>query len=469
MTASEQSGIRREPAMALHGDAYGTAAVPRRTRAPNARSGKRINTIRGDWSRLHRWSLSLLILVFVGRIQEAVPIPGLSSLPLGNVAVLLCAVAIVKSGYHRDFGRLLQTRLGVLGAAFLGVAVLSVPFALWPGGAARGLVSFLTVSVLYVLVVLSVRRPEHLAYLASVFAIAVAILVSFYVKDWLVGGGAMTEQEFVAFDRNDVALLAVMGIPFALVMTVGGGFRAWVGFGLAAFLALGVVTTDSRGGFLALAVMGTVMLAYGRMLSAQRKVTLVLVGTLALLAGGSSEYWERIEAVFTSPSADYNFTDRDGRIEIWRRGAGYFLENPLTGVGIDNFRVAEGQSLSNDGFGVKWNTAHSAYILAAAELGIGGIALFLALLWSIGGQAKKAAGTRRQRRSPPEKELAAVAEATRYSLVGFVVAALFLSVTYNVAFVFLVAVGASLSLLTRTTAGSGPRRPRNTQWSAGRA
>ena len=424
--------------------------APGRVISPRPGSRRSVKTgTRGvrDWNRLLSWSLSLLVLVFVGRVQEAVP--GIPNLSLGNIAVVLSLIGLAQLGYLRDASRLLASPQGRLAAGFMAIAALSVPFALWPGGAFQSLMAFLKTSVLFVLIVLAVRKPKHLMQLTTVFAFGAAILVSAYVTDWLVGAGGLTEQEFVAFDRNDVALLSVMGIPFALAMTIRRGIWTWIGFALAGYLALGVVATDSRGGFLALAVTGAMMLFNSRFLNAGHKSLLVVVGVVALMVGGSSEYWERIEAVFTSPSSDYNFTSRDGRIEIWKRGVGYFLANPLTGVGIGNFPVAEGETLKDEGFGIKWNTAHSAYVLAAAELGIGGLLVFVAILLSIGKQAKRTSRTKQRGRAPPDRELAAVAEALRYSIVGYSVAAIFLSVTFGVSFVFITAAGASLALLAR--------------------
>jgi heme exporter protein D len=386
-----------------------------------------------------------MILVFIGRAHEY--IPGLSGIPMGNIAVLLSAVGLVQLGLHRDLGRIFATNEGMLTAGLVGVAALSVPFALWSGGAFTAWLAFLKTLALFVLIVMAVRQPKQLMQLTTVFAVGAAILVSAYVQDWLFGAGDLTEQGIVAFDRNEVALLSVMGIPFAIAMTVKRGWWTWAGFALAGFLALGVIATDSRGGFLALAATGAFMLVRSRALSTGKKMAFVTVGVVALMVGGSSEYWDRIEAIFTSPSTDYNVTDRSGRIQVWKRGIGYFLDDPLTGVGIGNFPVAEGETLKDVGYGIKWSNAHSAYVLAMAELGIGGLILFLALLWGIYRQASRTERMTRRSRAPPARELQAIAEATRFSLIGFAVAAAFLSVTFSVAFVFLLALGACLGLL----------------------
>ena len=403
---------------------------------------------RRSWSALLSFSLTLMILVFVGRIQEK--IPGLSSASLGNIAVVLSIIGLAQVGYLRDWRRVLAAPQGKLAAWFVAVAAFSIPFALWPGGAFKSFVAFLTIGVLYAVVVVAVRRPRQLLYLTFVFAVGAAILVSAYVIDWLIGTGGLTKQEFVAFDRNDVALLSVMGIPFALAISVKGGRWLWLGFILAGFLALGVIATDSRGGFLALVATCSLILIRSRFLSSGKKIALVGLGVGILLVGGSSEYWNRIEAIFVSPSEDYNVASRDGRVEVWKRGIGYFGDNPLTGVGMGNFPVAEEASLDEGGSTGKWNTAHSSYVLVAAELGIGGLIIFVALLLSIGRQARHTARAFRRQQRSSLAELSAVADATQYSLVGYAVGGAFLSASFSVSFVFLIAVGACLCLLTRS-------------------
>ena len=54
----------------------------------------------------------------------------------------------------------------------------------------------------------------------------------------------------------------------------------------------------------------------------------------------SDHYW-RADGTITSDS-DYNHTSETGRMQIWSRGIGYMLANPLLGVGPGNFPSAEG-------------------------------------------------------------------------------------------------------------------------------
>ena len=54
------------------------------------------------------------------------------------------------------------------------------------------------------------------------------------------------------------------------------------------------------------------------------------------------------------------------------------LENPLLGVGAGAFEVAEGSL--HQGVG-KWNAPHNSFIQVGAELGVGGLVLFVFLIY----------------------------------------------------------------------------------------
>jgi len=86
-----------------------------------------------------------------------------------------------------------------------------------------------------------------------------------------------------------------------------------------------------------------------------------LFAAFALFA--SAETWERLVSLGNS-SEDYNYTSRDGRIEVWKRGVGYMVQNPVLGVGADAFFVADGtiSGKENLGFGIKYSAAHNSVV-----------------------------------------------------------------------------------------------------------
>lgn len=414
-------------------------ARPALRRPARPRAGSR------RWGTLLHLSTIALILVFVGKAHTFVP--GLGSLPLGEAAVLGMGLALALGGYLKRLPIVLNLPTVRLGLLLLGLGALSVPFALWPGGAASTLITVSKLFVLAILLPLAIVSPAELRTVTRTFAVAAAILVGGFALESLLGlSGPAGSQG--GFDRNDVALFGVMGIPYALAWAAARRRSSrLLGFGIAGFLVAGVVATGSRGGFLALVAVGLIFLVRSKLLSPPKKVLLIAGAVSVAAVAGSDDFWQRISATFTNPTADYNFQAREGRIEIWKRGIGYAVEHPLTGVGIGNFPVAEGTELENLGYGVKWSTAHSAYILVVAELGFPGLLVFIGILGSIFREAGRAYAMKPRGRSPPEHpdaELAALGDATRTSFVGYVVGAAFLSMAYAVSLMFLVGVAASL-------------------------
>jgi O-antigen ligase len=139
-------------------------------------------------------------------------------------------------------------------------------------------------------------------------------------------------------------------------------------------------------------------------------------------------------------------------MQIWSRGIGYMMGNPLLGVGPNNFQSAEGTlSLLAErqqyGIGVRWNAAHNSFVQIGAELGLPGLALFIALI------ASTFAALRRSGRA--EAAMVRTAErppltpALTGSLIGFVVGAFFLSLAYSEMLYTLVALAVGLHKVTR--------------------
>src|SRR5262249_32798122 len=124
--------------------------------------------------------------------------------------------------------------------------------------------------------------------------------------------------------------------------------------------------------------------------------------------------WQRRGPITSAPV--YNHTSEPGRLQIWSRGVGYVVDNPILGVGPGNFATAEGtlSPLAERqmwGIGVRWNAPHNSYLQIAAELGIPGFLLYVAVIVS---------AFRALRRATP------LTPALTASLIGFVVGSLFL-------------------------------------------
>jgi O-antigen ligase len=192
-------------------------------------------------------------------------------------------------------------------------------------------------------------------------------------------------------------------------------------------------------------------------------MTLAAVGLLASFGGEA--YWALMKTIL-NPTADYNWSggSETGRMEIWKRGMGYMAANPLLGVGVRCFSVAEGTLSAQAaqqaiGIGFKWSTAHNSFVQIAAELGVGGLILFSAMLahafrklWRIARLRPKGDAQLRSRVS--------LAQALLASMVGFVLTGFFLSMAYGaVLYLFIAQIVAFSHVIDRevqaaATAGS---------------
>src|SRR5262245_38653533 len=308
--------------------------------------------------------------------------------------------------------------------------VLSLPGALNLGNAFEQVFdNFLKTVLMYVVVVSSVRGIRDVERLAFTYLAGAAMYSAVVMSRFEVGAGdSWRLGHLYYYDANDFAVLAVTAIPLGLYFIL---FARKPLVRLAAVLAVGALfagflRAGSRGGFIAfIAVIGFMVTRYTRIALRTRVLTTAVVA-LAFLFFATDKYWDQMTTIGSEP--DYNMTDASGRINIWRRGVGYMMDNPVFGIGPNNFQVAEG-TLSpfawraQMGRGVRWNAAHNSYIQAGAELGFPGLLLFLAVIGSAW-RALRQTGLR-------QNDAGGLSLALTASLVGFIVGAFFLSLAYS--------------------------------------
>ena len=216
-------------------------------------------------------------------------------------------------------------------------------------------------------------------------------------------GGGRVRYRGVLKDPNELALAVAASAPFAIEAArrrARGG--PWV---LAtAYLALAttvVLWTRSRGGLLVLAAaLGTIgVVRWGRKAAALAAVA----GVVALAVAGRG-----------GEEADASSAERS---ELLGAALRMFGERPLLGVGFDRFK--DHAPL----------TAHNAYALALAEVGLAGFALFL--LWIAWSVVVAVRILERHGPLPEAAEAVSLARSILASLVATLVGGFFLSVTYH--------------------------------------
>jgi len=377
--------------------------------------------------------IAVYIATSVGRIHQLFPILSVVRPALLATAASIGLYLLVQSGQRR-IGRLhSRPTLWLLGLLLWGA--LSAPFALNQGVAIGSWIDFAETVVMAFVVAGSVRRVRDVERLILVYFAVTVVYTIVILSRFQLGSGDWRLGRLYYYDANDLATLIVTAMPLGLYFVLGQRRMAVriVALVSLAVLAIGLIRSGSRGGFIAfLALAAFVLLGFTTIRARARVAGLVVL--LAIVFGTASDrYWEQMQTLL-NPHQDYNLTSDAGRVKIWKRGLGYMAERPVVGVGMQNFHVAEGTisplaRLQERGIGVRWGAAHNCFIQVGAELGVPGLVLFAGLLGITLATLRKTA--RRARAAlPPQRDVARLAQSLMAALIGFAVGAFFLSLAY---------------------------------------
>ena len=411
-----------------------------------------------SWDALHV-ALSLLIALQVWRVHELFP-----SLAVHGLPVLATGVALALFLLGPDLTRRLADLNTSLVWTVFGIVILmtlSIPGSLYPGGSTSFLFKdYLRSVILMLLVAASIRGMTDLRRYAWLQLGGVTLFSAVIVSTAQIGADGRLRQ-VAYYDVNDLALLIVCTLPLALYLwrKPAGPWSRVLLAAATVFLMITLGKTGSRGGFLGFLTVGAYLLLRLRGVSkVQRVATVALLATM-LTAVASDKYFERIQTIL-HPSKDYNWSGKSetGRMEIWERGLGYMADHPVLGVGAAAFPIAEGTlspealELRRYGHSFKWMAPHNSFIQIGAELGVGGLVLFLVMLTA----AFRALARLRR---VPFPEIAVTAQILTASLVAFVVTAFFLSQAYSAYLYTLLGMILGLAKIASFARPAAPARP----------
>ncbi|WP_290877514.1 O-antigen ligase family protein [Aquabacterium sp.] len=219
-------------------------------------------------------------------------------------------------------------------------------------------------------------------------------------------------------DPNDFAQTLVMMVPWLLMQVSATASRWRVLMSIGPFIGLfGYVLylTHSRGGLVGLGAMGLFAL--------RKRIGNVKTGLLAALALAAYQ----LKGSMGGRAMSTKEQSANERIEAWSEGLIMLKEHPLFGVGYGNFIEHH------------IRTAHNSYVLCFAELGLVGYFLWMGMIVI----AFKAV-TRVIESTQVSPELKRTAEFFRYSMIGFMVCAWFLSRAYIPTLFIMLAMAISL-------------------------
>jgi len=186
-------------------------------------------------------------------------------------------------------------------------------------------------------------------------------------------------------NANSFGHLAVLAFPLAMYQYLyRTGARRWLGLGLAAVLAGGIVVSVSRGAVVSLLLVSLTMLVLER----RRVLPLLLVFALgAVSVPFLPDYFHKRVGNLVTDVKKSVLLDHDGADDLTSRGylnsggIKIWMAHPILGVGMGNFGHYFVEKEFNPGFRKPDRTiAHNIYVQALSETGIVGTGL---LAWLI--------------------------------------------------------------------------------------
>jgi O-antigen ligase len=390
---------------------------------------------------------ALLISIFSDVCKIQLLFPPLASIQFQKVMVIIPIVGVflnpqllsnIKRGLSTPHGKAL---------IFLSIwMVLSVPFSVYPGGSFR----FLTEHYWKLLVTVCLI----VAYGSSIEALdkmvwAIIFAVSVFTVNAYLSGGSGRFSMVESYDPNENALLFVLSLPFVFWKLIGlKGWKKLLMIVMGFLIVIGIIETGSRGGFLGLvAVIIVTMFQYRRVKKASLIKLLLIVALIVMViyVRGGNDYIERITSIFDT-ERNYNYAADTGRITIWKQGISMMIDNPLLGIGVNQFMGAQGMTYRAEGG--KWQVAHNSFIQVGAELGFPGLIAFCFIIFSTMKKLQRVSSVH----DISIGELNSVSTTSRSligSWTGFIVSGSFLSVAYsNLVFLLFGLTFAVLNLVT---------------------
>ena len=396
------------------------------------------------------WLVSLFVLFSFFRIHEA--IPALYSL---KIPLLLSLGALSALMWHTLVSRQLQTfwhpSMTWL-ALFWGLVVIGVVLSSNPGIAITYFKNIYWKIIVMTLAIAwlvntedAVRKIATLIILAGGL-IAVVALYNSSAGIGLVEGTRVTigrQLGSVLGDPNDLSLVLMFPLAFAIsfATTKGIGFSRILGIvGLILAMAA-VIATQSRGGLLgSVAVFGIFGLRLIR-----SKSLLIFIGVIGLAvlfavagisdrqSGGAAE--EGIDA------------SAMGRLYAWEAAFKMALDNPFSGVGLNNF-YSNYYYYSSHWDGLN-HAVHSTWFGVLAEMGFLGLIVFIGIIISLIKTSRQTLSILAELKDSVSPYLTATALAVYAGVIGTVVSGTFLTQGFTWPIYILAALCIAISRITQ--------------------
>jgi O-antigen ligase len=392
-------------------------------------------------------SLTVLLIVWlIGRPHEVFGLDVAALPPIGNLLIAPILAMLLWTWRDARNLRLLSSRTFKAVILLWCFAAVSILYSAWPSESLRFSSAIgLILCICFLVVGRTAVTPDVIlryvkAFAFSTFLVAIATVLNYD------GGRAAA---LAGYDPNDSAFVMIAGVPLLawLALRVSGG-RKWLLLAVMFVQITAVLLTQSRGGFLALGAVATLLLLtldkspLG--VRGPSKLRAVVWGCIVCISG--TLLWTGLpqdvrDRLFFADDIgdDYNVNYERGRLAVWENAADLVIRRPWgSGVGVFDVAYADEYAI--------YIAPHNSYLQIAVELGAVAGVVFVLLWWwqySVGSKLEMLDGL------PDDswrRSLAQLGWAWRGSVVGLAVCALFLSQGYSFVIYTIFAIGAAIEV-----------------------
>ena len=313
-------------------------------------------------------------------------------------ALVLLALAtlalVLANGYELHTGRLKHWMTWIPGALLVlayiaSLAGLNFYRSFWSIFARGDGLLMLTVSVASFYLIVLTEDQHFLKRLLSTVAWVGSAVAAYGIIEWLITGGRLDST------IGNAALVAGY-LALALFSTLAatsfyqGSWRTAL-YWAAGLEVLAIILTATRGTILALGITLIIACVYAvmREKGSVRTWSLGILVAIVVVGGGGLLFRSELAKVPFAPIArvaQISTSDPDvaSRLFLWRNMTQAVLEHPLLGVGAEHIDYLFNQFYDPSKLAEEWfDRSHNAFLDYAAQYGILGLVLYIALIASL--------------------------------------------------------------------------------------
>lgn len=407
---------------------------------------------------LHNPYLGVLAYIVFEYARLSAMFPGLRDLQFGKLIVLTTLIIfLIRRATSHDI-KIVSDKIYVLFLAWLGIALVSMAFAMntqMAFDATVDLAKWFVICFLLINLVDTIPKLQVFIWLLLLLNFKQA---QFQMRSFVAGLSSASDQAYFIqqgvgsgsggffSNGNDFGMAMVIVVPLAfyLFLSMKSRILKVIAGVMTATFVIALLRSSSRGAALGLAAATALYWARSR----NKLVSLALV--IAFLAGFwviASDPWKQR---FLNAQNYEEDSTASSRITLWKGGISMLADHPLTGVGINNF--SSNWESKYRPSGVRGATVvHNIFLQAASELGLGGLAVVVAVLVLIFRRNRETRKICREA-NLSEPWLPNFSLALDCSLIGFIVHGFFLTVLYYPHLYIIAAIAIALHAIAKKQA-----------------